>query len=387
MAGLTIDNPVTLEVAFESPNIIPGDTIVILDAGTYTDPPSPVWNGTQARPITIKANSGKRVVFDGYFGINNDWLVLYGIEMQYSGWESRESAFAGPSPSDILQKSANLRGGHNKFIGCIFHDMNEVTWFTGGGEMHDCLSYFHGWSAPDGKHGHAFYIHNGTMPDTIQKRMRNCIGFYCFDYGIHAYGFRKDQPLDNLVFEQCVMFGAGQLPEGGDSYNIHVGGEVGVSANNLVLDKCVSFNGNNVRIGYNGGVTNVILTNNLFDGLISTNAQIIEDSGNEYGSISDRVLVYPSEVIANRGNIIIYNAVAQSDSVVVDVSIILAPGDSYKLHNVVNFWEDIDIGIVGQDGTINVDMQASSHPGATPVALANSFSPFPSFGAFVIEKA
>jgi hypothetical protein len=283
----------------------------------------------------------------------------------FSGWLSRQSAEAGSAPSDMPIKDVNLRGNNNMYIGCIFHDLRGgVLWYTIGGEMHDCISYFHGWQGTDRKHGHAYYIHNGAIP----KKMINCLGFDSFGYGIALYSTKASDPLDNVAFEQCVMFGSGRLPLGsGDNYNLHIGGETGVSCDNISLTRCMTYDGLPVRIGYNGGVTNLTQADNLFD--ISV----------------DGVWVHPSQAIANRGNIIVYNS-SQAESVTVNVSSILTAGDTYKLHNARGFWVDIATGEVTQDGTIEIDMRAASHSIATPVALGDLPNGFPNFGAFVLEK-
>lgn len=368
----------TLAQALQDGNIKPGDRL-LLHAGTYTAEQSTL-TGTQAKPISVIAYPGERVILDGNFTVTTNWLIFQNVEFTYSSWTSRESAEAGSSPSDIPYVYANLRGNNNKYIGCVFHDLRGCLWYTVGGEMHDCISYFHGWQGPDRKHGHAYYIHNGAIP----KRMVNCLGFDSFGYGIALYSATANDPLDNISFEQCVMFGSGRLPAGGDNYNIHAGGEVIVGADNITFNKCVAYDGLHTRIGYNGGATNVHLTNNLFDGLISDNAEIVENTGNEYGAISDRVLVHPSEVIAGRGNIIVYNP-SDAESVTVNVSTIMSAGSSYKLHNARDYYADIVTGTVAGNGTITIDMRAASRSIGTPVAGAAIADGFPGFGVFVLE--
>jgi hypothetical protein len=184
------------------------------------------------------------------------------------------------------------------------------------------------------------------------------------------------------------MMGSGRLPSGsGDNYNFHAGGEIGVECDGVAIDGLIVYDGSQTRVGYNGGATNMRMRNCVLPGgLNATNAEIVEDTNNDLTATDDGVWVMPSEVIANRANIVIKNATAQAESVTVDVSSVLAPGDNYQLHNVRDYHVNIASGMVGQDGTIVIDMRAASHSMAVPVALDVIANGFPGFGAFVARK-
>lgn len=86
----------------------------------------------------------------------------------------------------------------------------------------------------------------------------------------------------------------------------------------------------------------------------------------------------------NRANLIIYNW-PKSNTVSVDVSSILAPGDTYKLINVQDYFNDV---IAGTYSGGNLSVPMIGHTVAKPIGydqvLGNST--FPEFGVFVIKR-
>lgn len=104
-----------------------------------------------------------------------------------------------------------------------------------------------------------------------------------------------------------------------------------------------------------------------------------------------KVFVRPNRYAAGRANIIIYNW-NQASTVSVNVGATLTPGDSYELHNVQDYFGDIQTGVYG-GGTITVSMVGRTR--AKPIGYDQTTgwyhdplipSTFPTFGAFVLIR-
>jgi len=111
------------------------------------------------------------------------------------------------------------------------------------------------------------------------------------------------------------------------------------------------------------------------------------DSTYSTSAPADSVHVIPNEYDANKGIIVVWNHTG-ADSVNVDLTGLLASGDTYRLRSAINYFGDVATGTVGAGDVIAVDMRAISHSVAIPrdweTALIDTT--FPKFGCFVIEK-
>jgi hypothetical protein len=104
-----------------------------------------------------------------------------------------------------------------------------------------------------------------------------------------------------------------------------------------------------------------------------------------------KVFVRPNRYTSGRGNIIIYNW-DQASVVNVDVSSVLASGDTYELHNVQDYFGDIQTGVYA-GGTMAINMTGRTR--AKPIGYDQTApwyhdplqqNTFPKFGAFVLIK-
>lgn len=107
--------------------------------------------------------------------------------------------------------------------------------------------------------------------------------------------------------------------------------------------------------------------------------------------VGSKVFVRPNRYAAGRGNIIIYNW-NRANTVNVDVSTILASGDTYELRNVQDYFGDVQTGVyTGGPMTINMTARTYAEPiGYDEVTTwyhnPEKHSLFPTFGAFVLIK-
>jgi len=104
-----------------------------------------------------------------------------------------------------------------------------------------------------------------------------------------------------------------------------------------------------------------------------------------------KVFVRPNNYEPNRANIIIYNW-DKANTVAVDVSSVLNPGDSYELRSVQDYFGDVTTGVYGGGELI---IQMTGRTSAKPIGYDqvtswyhNPLQPttFPEFGVFVIKK-
>jgi hypothetical protein len=104
-----------------------------------------------------------------------------------------------------------------------------------------------------------------------------------------------------------------------------------------------------------------------------------------------KVFVRPNRYASSRGNIIIYNW-DQAATVNVDVSAVLAPGDTYELRNVQDYFGDIQTGTYsGAPIAINMVGRTMARPIGYDQVTTWYHNPlqtitFPKFGGFVLIK-
>jgi hypothetical protein len=205
MAGLTIENPVTLAQALASNNIIAGDTL-LLRAGTYTGD----WligrsiNGTALAPVIIKPYNGEAVTIDGTLSITGDYINLYDLDFTDSR-TNRQTITAGVYAIGL---------GFGMY-GCFIHDQHAsgVSWYGyGAGAVSENVIYNNGYLSVEGfGHGHGIYTHNGIAG--AHEISRNLFSRSVGSYTIHLYSggpnYLRDYTVaDNLIYG-AVQAGGG----------------------------------------------------------------------------------------------------------------------------------------------------------------------------------
>ena len=415
MAGLTIDDPVSLKRCLESGNVIPGDTIQ-LRGGTYTGDFISPLNGTAALPITIMSYPGEVAAIDGSLmvdGTYTTWKNLIGL---YSGWTKRDTndPDAVDMPTDKLWQ---IDGDHTDIINCILHDL------AGGiysAEPHGCnwygnIIYNIGWTGPlppaSRGHGHCFYTHNSGTKITIKDN----ITFQPFATCIKVWGTNgtaKDYDvIGNIAFQGGVLYG--NTAEGAHvnwnllfgsnnttgsnflaQYNMtyHTMNEGIFATSNLAQGAGIvsgSYFNNYLAGRYSEQVDNCvtpIITGNVFVG----GSDLVSYSNNTFlnwGSATETYFVRPNDYLNTRAHVAIYNW-SGTATITVDLTGVtgLSIGDQVTFANVQDLFVDIHTGTLNANKCVDIDMRAISHSVAAPTLWTSPTGTFPTFGCFLVKK-
>lgn len=368
----TILNPMTLSAGLADGRISPGDTIY-LRGGTYTGDFTCALNGASNNPILITAYQDEHPIIDGAFTINGSYTDWRNIEFMYSGWPTRIYE----SLPVANQKQLTVSGTGVRFFNNIIHDMFNVLWGEAAGLCYGNHIYYVGVQMTDRGGGHSLYTQNSTPRKTIKHNMMH----HSFGWGIHAY--TEQGHIDNFDFVENVCYKAGGLATTGVLDNILIGGSV--IASGIVATGNLTYGGRNGIHEYGDGMDTPELSDNYLPDGWSVPDGSYTGNGNTLGTIGNTAFVYPDDYITGCGIIAVYNQ-SETDSVTVDVTDILEVGDDYTLRNAQDYYTDVVTGMVGEVGTISVDMRAASHSVAAPVNWDTPAKTFPEFGAFILEK-
>lgn len=344
-------------------------------------------------------------------GVNT---TLKNILFTNPAFTERTTEQAGSNPTDIdIVYRTNVQAVPFKAIGCVYHD-SATLFFSGlnNVEISDAILYYGGWVGPDRGHGHGIYASGDTI------KIKNCIILDMFGYGIHCYGEGTGVLLKNIDIENCIVIGAGEILTDFSNSNILVGGSSGCHADHPIIKNNSTFHrgaaGAGIQVGYgaygyDGGTVqdNVIVGGANSLTLVGDHVDAMADiSGNWFGSavsgftaeewtdntyssgIPDVVKVYPSEYTNTLAHVAIFNG-SSANTVSVDLSAVtgLSAGDDVTVANVQDLFVDIVTLTLDADKKIAVDMRAISHTVATPQGWDAPATTFPTFGAFVVEKA
>lgn len=379
MAGLTIDDPVTLAQALSSGKIIPGD-VIKLRAGTY--PANWIANigGSADAPVKIMPYNNEVVKIDGTFSFGKPYLEIYDLEFL----NSDEDRYDSSGPIAMHFPGCWL-------IGCDIHDMHAsgVYWMgSGAGGIVECLFRNNGYLLDDESgHGHAIYTHNGGGARLIARN----IFFSGFsDYNIHIFS-GGDNYLKDYTVEDNSIFGD----------QVHTGGGLGlvdfIYRNNIQYLHACDQGRYSTQPNVRGSITNNILIGlsryTVQDGWVD-----LTESGNIVygGEPADRTgytqMEAPATLVkivpftkSNRwlGSVSIYNRDSAA-TVAVDFVGALADGN-YLLRNGQNPAETWAFTYAGS--AINVPMDTETWSAAAQIGGTTPDTTFPVFGAFVIEAA
>jgi hypothetical protein len=205
----------------------PGDTLW-LRGGTYKHPNrTPGGSGFELRlagapalPLHVRACPGDRVTLDGGLAIqspaNHLWVWDLEILVSENLAQPRVSKEPGSHPNDLNRPWGGLNilaGTGCKYINLVIHDNAQgVSFWTPAthSELHGCLIYDNGWSAPDRGHGHAIYTQNQDGLKTLSDNVMT--GGY--SYTMHAYGSSRAY-VDNYLVEGNIAYDGGTFLIGG----------------------------------------------------------------------------------------------------------------------------------------------------------------------------
>lgn len=283
-------------------------------------------------------------------------------------------------------------------------------------EIYGSLIYFNGVTQFD----HGIYLHNSEGEKSI---IDNLI-FDNASHGIHAYGEKDYQELNNIHIEGNTVFNNGSIGYsisqnawGIFKRNILVGGLL-VAKNPVITNNYTYYPGTSgeaLNLGYRAGSLDAVVEDNYFAGgqialggdnsklkiLKNTilgfslnpfqllNAGQLLTSGENsvvFTRPNDaKIFVRPNRYEPGRANITVYNWGKQKEvRLTADdlKGVQIKKGDTYELHNVQDYFEDIITGTY--DGE-QISLPMTDHSVAQPLGL--SFKPkttFPEFGAFVL---
>jgi len=412
----SISSPWDLQTALNQTVAGPGDTIWLRGGvyhGTYTS----YLNGTSSAPIVVRQYPGERATIDGG---NSGWtsiLMVSGSYTWYWGFEvmssdpNRQSSQTGSNPTDIgrgniATEQTSRTGAGLKFINLIVHDIQDAgLWKEAvGSEFYGSLIYYDGWNAPDRGHGHGLYLQNLTGTMSIKDN----VIFENFQNGIQCYG-SESASLNNFDIEGNTIFNNGSIVDS-PANNIIIGGGV-VAQNPVVANNNLYYtawgNGINLNMGYypygigasnpqmtgnysgngeydlNSANTNTTLTGNaIYSSLVNwTPSQYPSNTFYSADPADTKVVVRPNKYEAGRANITVYNW-GLAAAVPVDVSGVLAVGQTYEVRNAQN-WFGAPVLTGTYDGN-PLSLPMTGLTAAAPVGWTTPPASGPEFNVFVL---
>lgn len=208
MAGLSIEDPVTLEGAFTGVNVVPGD-VFLLRGGTYLGSFFNKMVGTSENPLIVKPYNNERVIISGDFRDTSAQYVEY-YDIEFTSERNPTAAWT-DSPTH------NLSGLECKYINCTFHDSNGGGFWDNGALFYGCITYNHGTRSPSA-HGHSLYTQNQVL--THDKTIKHSIFGRSANYGLHGYStafsVRNIDIIENVLLpNNNHLIGAQQYPDDG----------------------------------------------------------------------------------------------------------------------------------------------------------------------------
>jgi hypothetical protein len=365
----------------------------MLLAGTYT--------------VAGQLNINNDISLESMGDVVVDGFLLFGgavsckdIVFINSGFTDRISALTTPDPNDLSvlpYPAIRVDGNGSQIINAIIHDTpSGILVSSGGGNgttLYGCVVYFTGWDTPNNlSPGHNLYPANDGDANNVLT-IQNCIVFMGFGWGIHNYGTVQN----NITVKNCIVFKSGVLSGVGvNRPNLlqsasHVEGK---SSDNLNwIGNCTyGTTGANINLwGYGSNISGILQDNYLPDGITIAGTPTLE-TGNIYEpEAGQRVFVFPNSHKAYAAHVACYNW-TDANTIEVDLSNVtgLLVGDTVNVWNVqAGIGNDIQSLVLDANRKIVVNMQAVNRTTATPIGdgWETPVTTFPTFGAFVLEKA
>lgn len=174
--------------------------------------------GTYAGDIRIDTPNttlrGDGAILDGDVQVWAEDVTIDGLELTYTGWPSRVSAYPGSAPPDVEQKALSIYGKRARILNCYIHDLAGVGfWQTStDSEMRGNLILNNGWRGTDRGHGPSIYAQNKGDGDKLIAD--NVIGPSYSMTGFEFYGSHLAS-LKRFHIERNVLNGVRFLHGGG----------------------------------------------------------------------------------------------------------------------------------------------------------------------------
>ncbi len=222
--------------------IHPGDT-VWLRSGTYHAPNSNGFNstvtGTAGSPIVIRNYLTERATIDGNgseyaLAVNGGYVWFWGLEIMDSNTQRTTNQTGGVHPNAF---GVGVYAPGVRFINNVVHDTAQG--FSAYDQSNDSvffgnLSYYNGWTAPDRRHGHGFYMQNVTGTKVIQD---NIVGDNA-DEGFQIYGSANANIVGFRLFGNA-SYNTSSWPTPNYSYNFQIAD--GAIRKDIIFDQNYSF--------------------------------------------------------------------------------------------------------------------------------------------------
>jgi hypothetical protein len=438
MAGLTIDDPITLHRAWTGEHVIPGDTLV-LRAGTYSANHLSRILGSIGNPVIVKPYNNERVILSGPFHDYNAKYITY-IDLEFTS--DRD-----PLEQYNSTKGHDFSGEGVKVINCIMHDSHGGAAWDLVDLVYGCISYNQGTFYNGAAHGHSLYSQNQDA--SHKKTIKHSIFGRSANYGLHGYATNfhlvnydaienvllpggthligslgEDEGItiqgnhvfgsflvgyghydhtdltceDNIFFKpNGYPFTMGRWLSGSVTGNTFISGTPGVPNTDLFIYGASVGTPSGLIINENSyysrsGKTQVFVTNGVppywldlatWQSLYGFDADsTIVSDGSGPNNIT---YLYPNEyadVSRRKGLVVIWNW-SESASVSVDLSSLgIAAGTACRLLQAQDPLGDQRAFTMPANGIISVTMSGTI---ASVTGWADPATTFPAFGAFVVE--
>jgi hypothetical protein len=440
MAGLTVDNPVTLTEVIKSQRVIPGDTIILLPGiyepvgGKYIS----MLNGTEALPITIKPQQQGTVRINGGVEIitgKSNYIKLLDLEIAPTPTNRSFADYASVDYPDTLY----ITGKGCTVAGCYLHDgmQNLSLYGAGTAKITENLFANCGFMNPDGGHGTNIYTHNhnGGSIEIYNNLFNAPFGDHSVNHwSASINGVRDYYTHHNALAGKIAFFGSetGIVDDNKFYYNHIYNGQIRLGRPSE-LNAVTDVQHNRVYCGaypflfywqrqanvtnnylYSGSEYVAVIAESEYSqsNVFNENTIHLSKSPAKYYRLSvdslsleewqalgydlnstyiqglpttNEIFVYPySESERWVGMIVIWNW-ELLESVSVDLSTICESGSSYKLRQMQDYDDTADFYYTG--AAVSISML--NHTVKKPTAWEEELNPttFPTFGCFVVEKA
>lgn len=398
-----------------------------------------VWlmPGTYAGPLRIDANDtvyrsvpGTRARIDGKLEVYGVGNTLQDLELTYTGWVSRTSAYAGGTPTDQpWNVSLDIYGARTRFIHNYVHDLAGIGFWKTATNSEFAYNVVHnnGWMGTDRGHGPALYAQNnadGTkdIHDNVILPTYSMTGFQFYGSSI--------APLDHFYLSRNVVVNTRFLLGGGApvkdaringnllwktsleaGYIFATNEDAQIGGNYIGLGELAPWRFKRLTMTGNtainaGGLAVMELkpptqtyTYTIAANSYAANAAVVfwhgssvmpfagwqatgNDAGGSFTGLPTTPAIFVQPTTPHHGIVTVYNW-GGAASVNVDVaSLALTPGASYKLVNALNPMESLSFAATP---TVSLPMNTGWSV-ATPYAAATPLINWSSqFAVFLVE--
>jgi hypothetical protein len=313
--------------------VAPGDVIWVR-GGKYQEPIELRLAGKPEAPIHVRAYPGEHAtILDNTLFVAPPSQFVWIWDLEITTTITPQERMLQETGSHPRSLPGRFRDGINinhtdsdvvyrglKFIDLVIQDtLQGISFWVDAvdSEVHGCLIYENGWTAPDRGHGHCIYTQNKQGVKTIS----NCImsAKFAGAYTIHAYG-SDSAYVDNFLVEDNIAYERGELLIGGGRPSHHIR-----ALRNYVY-------GGSMWIGYGADSADCEVRDNIVakGKLTIRRFTSVVDAGNLQKLPDHKAIAIPNKYDPNRAHLAVYNG-AKASQLSVDVSTFLKLGERYRL--------------------------------------------------------